>query len=612
MFESVELRAVDESTRRDVFETLARYFDLVLSRDGYRMDANDVGGRGGRALGDRRSIGSRRRGVGCEVESLEGRTLLSATINEITALPGSLSVGPMVVARDASLWFAEAGHAGAPTLAKLGASGRLTETALPKADQGDVVEGLAADASGNIWFTLAGSAGGKVGKVGPDGTITEYPLADGAAPGAATAGPGGFIDFALSGGAKGSAIGRITLDGVVTTDAVPGSSGPVTSLTVGADGNVWFLDHTRVGRIDSKGTVEEFVVPGPSDGSTFDLSGSPLVLGPDGNLWFIGVNGLVKVAADGTTALLPTPSGKITSLSSASDGNLWISFVPAAGSPLAKTPGAVVARMSIDGQTTVVADRVGGDGSSVANMVPGIDASIWLNEGNGKIGRLSILSVPALSPPIIAPVNIGVLSTDSGKTVSGTIAKFEPNYGGAQLSDFAASIDWGDGTVTGASISTDPKSGFDVLGTHTYANLSFGAQQQANITVSGPNGAAATIFAVTRVNDPSQATPWHQYPATVGTTTAAPSPVTPAPISITPKDTPPTAARPALGVPTPAGSVSTTPTGGTAILSVHQAARLAHQQAIRAALLARAAARHPHGPSAHVVHHARPTRHARY
>ena len=533
-----------------------------------------------------------------EVESLEGRTLLSATINDITALPGSLSVGPMVVDRNANLWFAEAGHPGTPALAKLTASGRLTEVVLPTADAGDVIEGVAADAAGNVWFTLAGSAGGKIGKVGADGTITEYPLAQDAQPGAATVGPGGEVYFALSGGSKGTAIGKVNADGAVTSFGVSGAQGQLTSLTAGPDGNVWFLDHTRIGRISPKGDVAEFNLPGPTDGSSFDLSGSPLVAGPEGDLWLIGINGLIKVSPDGTTAMLPTPTGKVTSLTTGADNNLWISFLPTPGNPLASTPGAVVARLAADGQTTVVSDRVGGDGSSVPNMVSGIDASIWLNEGGGKIGRLSLMSVPVLSPPIIAPVNIGVLATDAGKTVSGTIATFTATYGGAQLSDFAASIDWGDGTVTGATIVNDPKNGFDVLGTHTYANLPFGSQQQANITVGGLNGAAATIFAVTRIIDPSQALPWQQYSATVAS---------PKPASISPATTSPSV-KPTLGAPSPAGGVSAALTGKASVLSARQAARIAHQQAIRTALLARAAARHPHGPALHVAH---PTHKAR-
>ena len=33
-----------------------------------------------------------------------------------------------------------------------------------------------------------------------------------------------------------------------------------------------------------------------------------------------------------------------------------------------------------------------------------MDGSVWLNEGGGKIDRFSILSVPALAPPIVSPV----------------------------------------------------------------------------------------------------------------------------------------------------------------------------------------------------------------
>jgi hypothetical protein len=62
------------------------------------------------------------------------------------------------------------------------------------------------------------------------------------------------------------------------------------------------------------------------------------------------------------------------------------------------------------------------------------------------------------------------VTVQEGVAVNGTVATFTDANPGATLSDFTASIDWGDGSPTTAgTVTTNPSGGFDVTGNHTYA-----------------------------------------------------------------------------------------------------------------------------------------------
>jgi len=505
------------------------------------MDAKDVGGvseRGSRPRpeGQGASGRSRRRGGAVGVETLEGRTLLSTTINSIKALPDSMMVGPMVAAKDGNLWFSEQGHKGGPALGKLSASGRLTEVVLPASDAAYAIRGVAADVAGNVWYTLSGTPDsgptGKIGKVAPDGSITEYAMPAGVRPGAATV--SGNDLWVASTSPTGAAIQRVKADGTMTAFPIAGATQEPLWLTPGPDGNVWFTDVSKIGKITPAGAVTEYTLPAPQDGTAVDIWNAQLTPGSDGNIWFLGLGGVSKITPDGAVSTMPTPGGKLTSLSSASDGNLWIAFQPTAGTPLAGKSGTVIARLTTTGQTTILDDRVEGN---VVRMTPDLNAGLWIDEAGTKLNRLNLVGVPSFEPPLVAPINKGMLTTDAGKTVAGRIATFQPMNPTAKGTDYKAVIDWGDGTVTGASITVNPQGGYDVNGTHTYSLAAVGTTQKANITITDPvTGASATIFALTQIAGPGS--PWNQYPAnTTGNGTATPPRNTPTNSTPTPSGT---------------------------------------------------------------------------
>ena len=140
----------------------------------------------------------------------------------------------------------------------------------------------------------------------------------------------------------GGSIGRITPDGVVSNFTDPGINTPL-GITAGVDGNVWFTNYgsSTIGRITPAGTVTIF------GGYAIDL---PVAItnGPDGNLWFTneGDNSIGRISPDGMgmshflSPLIQNP----TSITAGADGNLWFTndLSPTQGSIGRLTPAGFV------------------------------------------------------------------------------------------------------------------------------------------------------------------------------------------------------------------------------------------------------------------------------
>jgi streptogramin lyase len=92
-------------------------------------------------------------------------------------------------------------------------------------------------------------------------------------------------------------------------------------ITQGPDGNVWFVEYApnRIGRITPSGAVTEFAIRGSY--------GSPngIVTGPDGNLWFTLETGAIARMDPGTHGVTEFPTGFFgpDSITVGPDGNLW-------------------------------------------------------------------------------------------------------------------------------------------------------------------------------------------------------------------------------------------------------------------------------------------------
>ncbi|MBV8386653.1 MAG: virginiamycin B lyase, partial [Acidimicrobiia bacterium] len=111
---------------------------------------------------------------------------------------------------------------------------------------GSVPFGITTGPDGNVWFADGGN-GGKVGRITPSGTVTEFP-AGGGVPSTITTGPDGNLWFT---DANKNSIGRMTPAGQVTEIPVPTDQGQPQGITAGHDGNVWFTEGSgHIGRVD--------------------------------------------------------------------------------------------------------------------------------------------------------------------------------------------------------------------------------------------------------------------------------------------------------------------------------------------------------------------------
>ena len=452
--------------------------------------------------------------------------MLDGAISEVAALPTGVNVGAAAVSHTDTLVFAETGASG-PNLATLGVSGKVTQTPLPSTDAAGTFGGVTTDASGNVWYSVALGQTGKVGEVSPSGTVTEYNLPSSQdVPGSMTYGAGGSVWVAVGNPTSGASIARVNADGTMNEFPVAGATS-LTWLTAGQDGNLWFVDGQKIGKMTPSGAVQEFTLPAPSDGSSIDLSNAQLTQGGDGNLWFIGLGGISRIGADGTVKTFSTPGTKISSLGAGSDGNLWFTFAPPASGPLAGTTGTVIARMTPDGITTLLTERVDSAGTAVSALMGSPEADLWVVEAGGVISRISLNGVPSYHPAFVTADFQGPTNTDANGTVIGTVASFVPNYLGATASDFTATINWGDNTPpTPATLAENANGGYDVSSKHTYTSGG-GTTAQIAVSVTGPNSQQATIYSNVAVASTVAGT-WLGYPAagsTATTTTTATTPV---------------------------------------------------------------------------------------
>jgi virginiamycin B lyase len=195
--------------------------------------------------------------------------------------------------------------------------------------------GIAVGPTGEVWFTDGFTAAPAIGRLAADGTMTRFPLptvdsnpmgpAGGSAPSDITLGPDGNMWFLEAGADQ---IGRITADGVITEFPLPGRESMhvlPAGIAAGPDGAVWFTESlgSKVSRIDSvSGAIKEFSVTRGSN----KVGPGTLTLGSDGALWFdVGLEGIGRMNTSGSAKTFPTVTGAswFWSVTSGPDGFVW-------------------------------------------------------------------------------------------------------------------------------------------------------------------------------------------------------------------------------------------------------------------------------------------------
>jgi streptogramin lyase len=241
----------------------------------------------------------------------------------------AITAGP-----DGNLWFTEADesltHFFDGKIGRITPDGTLSEFDIPRphAMYPGTPAGITLGPDGNIWFTEP--LGNTIGRITPDGTLTEFQLSTSSAdPDGITVGPDGNLWFTEANQfTNGNKIGRITPDGAITEFPlpVPLSLGFTEEIVAGTDGNLWFPEAMRdqIGRITPDGTISEFPLPTPG----FDPQRSTvgITAGPDGNVWFTEFlsNQIGQITPDGSITEFPVPDGMLPGdITTGPDGNLW-------------------------------------------------------------------------------------------------------------------------------------------------------------------------------------------------------------------------------------------------------------------------------------------------
>src|SRR5206468_1150725 len=225
--------------------------------------------------------------------------------------------------------------------------------------------------------------------------IDEFPIPTAASsPRSITVGADGNLWFTEL---FGNNIGRITRSGVITEFPVRTSFGGPATITSGPDGALWFTENNagKIGRITTAGEVTEFslsMLSGP-DGIT---------AGPDGALWFTeeGGNKIGRITTLGviTEFPIPTLNGGPRGITVGPDGNLW--FTETTGNEVGRiTPGGQIDEFPLTATS-----------NPLFGIAAGPDGNLWfVEEGGNNIGRLAVLPETVSNP---APT-VGSLSPSS-------------------------------------------------------------------------------------------------------------------------------------------------------------------------------------------------------
>ncbi len=241
-------------------------------------------------------------------------------------------------------------------------------------------------------------------------TVTEFPIPSGFGSKAITTGPDGNLWFA-----EYTKVGRVTPSGVITLYDTPTFSAFNFGIAAGPDGNLWFTEQAGIiGRITPTGEITEFPLPGiwlpPVPGA--------IAAGPDGNLWFTEV-AVVDTGAVGRIGRITTaggitefpvtatnPSGSAVALSGIAagpDGNLWFT----------KTGQNKIGRITTGGVATEFPIPTAGSEPSLITAGP--DGNLWFTEAT-QIGRITTGGV-VTEFPIPSVIASGFTMGPSGITV---------------------------------------------------------------------------------------------------------------------------------------------------------------------------------------------------
>jgi virginiamycin B lyase len=348
--------------------------------------------------------------------------------------PFGITVGP-----DGALWFTQLGgwcaQGAGNKIGRLTVAGALTEYSVPR--ENSYPGAIAAGPDGALWF--GAQAANAIGRLSPDGRFAAYPVPT-AVPttlqgcthptsrpgeGGLVVGPDGALWFGESSGNK---VGRLGADGGLTEFPIPTPYSAPIGITAGPDGALWFVERQagKVGRITTAGALTEYPLPEPA--------GVPnqIVAGPDGALWF--------------TALQPDRVGRLTTAGVLTEyalpglGPVGITVGPDRALWLTAITSNEIARLTPEGQVTH-RYAIPTPASTALRIVTGPDGALWFTQQAGdKVGRLQLRPAPAALPRTGGAPPPAWLAALGGLILAGAGAAGRARAGGRPPSAPAAAV----------------------------------------------------------------------------------------------------------------------------------------------------------------------------
>jgi virginiamycin B lyase len=254
-------------------------------------------------------------------------TPLAADIGGVTVSPVNLpaQASEMTIGTDGNLWLITFGG----KIGKLTPAGTYTEYSLPfTVDQFNIpfAQTLTFGPDKNLWVV---ATNGHIERITTAGTVTDFTVAPSFYPRPLiVSGPDNALWFfdrpaPAPGASFAWKLGRIDVFGNVTAYDLGISGDSLAGLVSGDDGNLWLINETKNQVVKfslaTNSVAATFAIPSQSNGAD-----DKTVAAWDGNIWFTRGTSIDRVTRDGTITEFPVPSGgKPAAILMAGDGNIW-------------------------------------------------------------------------------------------------------------------------------------------------------------------------------------------------------------------------------------------------------------------------------------------------
>jgi streptogramin lyase len=251
-------------------------------------------------------------------------------------------------------------------------------------DEGET-EGITLGAEGDLWFTQhAQSDSGEVGRITPEGEVTEFGAGLTGFPaesGITTGGEGNLYFLALSG----QGLGEITPTGETSDYPVQGGEPELVAITTDAEGDVWFTQDNaaQIWRKAPGGVPQRFGTGTSWTTPDYDTQG--ITVGHEGDIWFTEFSAHAVARVDPETGVATQfktgiPSGaEPTAITTGPEGDLWFTEDASADQ---------LARITPNGNVTQF--KTGGSSGTPDGIAAGPEGDLWMTEiENDKIWRVT-------------------------------------------------------------------------------------------------------------------------------------------------------------------------------------------------------------------------------